>query len=447
MKMHDWFRRGQRTRQTVAVLSLALGCSACATGPQARTSQRPELPAQVSPSESTVTPVNYAHELDLEQQLPSSRLGTAQPGSARIQRSPDQGIQQVAYTESVAAGPTCPPDAIISCPPEMRQPMAGPNPFAVGMPFCDVACQPSPYHYPDEYLCDGGDRDWPVHYGEDVRLGLDTEDTVAEYMTNEGREGLTKSNKVCVYAPRFAAVRSVSIPHEEGTFREVVRIDHAGLGGEVQTNLVASVGNRNIAANGMRMRSRVSGLETEQVTTDLIQRQRAQLTDKILNTFEDTGFFQTGQLEQSDVARLQLAIGAAMVWSREQNPIIQGKVESATTGLAEVQATSLTIVEVNDKPGSLRIVKAADKREAEPGDIITFSIRYDNPGPTAVTAVRIVDNLTPRLEYVEDSATCDVSGRLVVQDNGEGSLVLIWELAEPVAPRTGGVVTFQAKVR
>ena len=35
---------------------------------------------------------------------------------------------------------------------------SGENPFAIGMPACDVSCQPSPFHYPDEYLCDGGDR-------------------------------------------------------------------------------------------------------------------------------------------------------------------------------------------------------------------------------------------------------------------------------------------------
>ena len=59
----------------------------------------------------------------------------------------------------------------------------------------------------------------------------------------------------------------------------------------------------------------------------------------------------------------------------------------------------------------------------------------------------IVDNLTPRLEYVEDSATCDVAGVLEVEDNGEGSVILRWVLDEPLPGRSGGVVTFQARVR
>ena len=70
-----------------------------------------------------------------------------------------------------------------------------------------------------------------------------------------------------------------------------------------------------------------------------------------------------------------------------------------------------------------------------------------NIGDLAVHDVVIVDNLTPRLEYVEDSATCNRDGRLVEEDNGEGSLILRWELDDPLAGRTGGVVTFKARVR
>ncbi|MBI1345706.1 hypothetical protein GC163_05395 [bacterium] len=448
MKEQHWLSRLRGPAYAVALSTMALCCSACATTQHAQSSKLPEPQAPTATEDGQVLPVNYARELELDEQVPTAPAGAARIQRARTMSSDvDQGIQLVAYQETALPAPGCPPEAITSCPPEARQPVAGANPYGVGMPHCDVACQPSPAHYPDEYLCDGGDRELPVHYGADVRLGLDTEDTVAEYTKNDGSEGLTKSNKVCVYAPRFASVRSVSLPHQEGTYREVGGIDHAGLGGEMQNQLVASLGQRNIAADGVRMRSRASGLETEQISTDMQQRQRPQLQDKVLNTFQDVGFFRSGLLDQSDVARLNLGIGAALVWTRELYPVIQGKVERATTGLSEVQATALTIVKVDDKPGSLRIVKVADKQSAEPGDIITFSIRYDNPGPTAVSSVRIIDNLTPRLEYVIDSATCEVAGRLVVQDNGEGSLVLIWELDEPVAPKTGGVVTFQAKVR
>ena len=98
-------------------------------------------------------------------------------------------------------------------------------------------------------------------------------------------------------------------------------------------------------------------------------------------------------------------------------------------------------------PGRLRIVKLADKKTALPGDVITFTIRYDNLGDRELHHIRIIDNLTPRLEYVDDSATSNRAGKLVVEDNEEGSLVLKFELSQPLPGHTGGVVTFKVKVR
>ena len=97
--------------------------------------------------------------------------------------------------------------------------------------------------------------------------------------------------------------------------------------------------------------------------------------------------------------------------------------------------------------GRLRIVKLADKKQAEKGDIVTFTIRYDNLGERPLTEVTITDNLTTRLVYVDDSATSDRDGRLDTVDNGEGSLILRWTFDKPLEGKTGGVVTFQARVR
>ncbi len=62
-----------------------------------------------------------------------------------------------------------------------------------------------------ELLHDGGDRlpkarvrrDWQV-------LGLDPEDTIVHYDTLGGRTEVSPSNRVSVYAPRFAATRQVN---------------------------------------------------------------------------------------------------------------------------------------------------------------------------------------------------------------------------------------------
>ncbi len=418
-------------------LALALSCGACATS-----SVTQQHVTKFPNHELTDVGVTRVQKSTADA-VPAFMCDTSNP---HYPYAGDGGIQQAAYQ---AGGPACPPEAITSCPPEARVPLSGANPFGIGMPICDVACQPSPHHYPDEYLCDGGDREWPVHYLSDERQGLDTEDTVAEFTDHKGKERTSKSNKVCVYSPRFASVRTVSLPHQEGTIVEVANAENSAGGNELRTRLAPTLKNKNVAVGGMAMRSRASGLDNEVVQDVKSQRQRPQMNDKVLNLFQDLVFIQAGTLEQGDMARLGLGIHAAQIWSREQYPVIQGKTESVTIGISEIRASAITVIDdlKSDKPGELRIVKVADKETADVGEIVTFTIRYDNLGPREVTSVRIVDNLTPRLEYVEDSATSDRAGKLVVQDNGEGSLVLIWEFDESLPEHTGGKVTFQARVR
>lgn len=326
-------------------------------------------------------------------------------------------------------------------------PVCGPNPYCVGMPMVEMAMMPNPETFPDEYLCDGGDRDWPVHYGESQRLGLDTEDTVIEYVDHEGKERMKPSNKICVYAPRFAAVRTVSQPVLGESLNRSVNMDHTTAEGEMRTRLTMSQRVKRDSANGIRVRSRASGIDTDAAGVGITQDLVAVQHDKINNLFLDYNFTIATDLDQTTAARLNYGLAAAVAWSQDNSPVIAGQVEQPVEGLEDVSATTLTVIEVPDKPGQLQIVKFADKKEAQPGDVITFTIRYMNGGPREVHYVRIVDNLTPRLEYVDDSATSDRDGRLAVEDNGEGSLVLTWEVNDTLQADEGGVVTFQARVR
>jgi hypothetical protein len=68
----------------------------------------------------------------------------------------------------------------------------------------------------DEYLFDGGDSDGGVKVRRDGQLeGLDVEDTIAHYDTLAGKTCVTPSCRVCIYAPRFAAVRQVTLAYGE----------------------------------------------------------------------------------------------------------------------------------------------------------------------------------------------------------------------------------------
>ena len=61
--------------------------------------------------------------------------------------------------------------------------------------------------------------------------------------------------------------------------------------------------------------------------------------------------------------------------------------------------------------------------------------------------VTIVDSLTTRLEYVPDSAQCSVPAKFMTQENDGESLVLRWEIAEPLQVGDGGLIRFKCRVR
>ncbi len=70
----------------------------------------------------------------------------------------------------------------------------------------------------------------PIFYNVDIRDGIDAEDTFATYVTENGVAKTKISNVVCIYAPRFAAVRSIASVYGPGPVRQARRRDrrHAG---------------------------------------------------------------------------------------------------------------------------------------------------------------------------------------------------------------------------
>ena len=107
------------------------------------------------------------------------------------------------------------------------------------------------------------------------------------------------------------------------------------------------------------------------------------------------------------------------------------------------------VVGIDDhrKPGRIEIVKLADRQTAEPGETVTFRIEYENTGDLPLTEVTLIDNLTPRLGFIPETASSSRPAILGVDDNGEGSVILSWKLKEALPGRTKGFVTFKAKVR
>ena len=421
----------QRVCSAVAIMLLGFssGCSSLAP----ITVSTPWNKSISKQSEEQPPAIQHA---DFDTKVGAVRLAAPAQVAAQAM-APASPVQQVAYSQPAPVmAQQCPPYSDFS--PAVARDFslpAGTDPAVIEM-------------YPDEYLFDGGDRENPVHYDDYHRLGLDTEDTIVEYQTHKGKHEVKKSNRVAVYAPRFAAIRSASSPLSGTSVDTLATTEDSVHGVGLEARTVITQNKQREQLEGIRMRSRASGVETESQQGSVGQTAYISGHTKLSNLFQDTGTETTGQFEQSDEARIAYQVQAAAIWSRTQFPVIAIRERSAHESKRAVKPEEYIGVEDKRKTeGNLRLIKLADKKNAEPGDIITFTIKYENVGDFDVDGIKVVDNLTPRLEYIQDSATSDRKGRLVVEDNNEGSLILTFEVDETVKGHQGGVVTFKARVR
>jgi uncharacterized repeat protein (TIGR01451 family) len=300
----------------------------------------------------------------------------------------------------------------------------------------------------DEYLRDGGDREGPVVVSPDWQVeGLDLEDTVAHYDALDGRTLVEPSNRVHIYAPRFAAVRSV---------RSVLGSD--------QVDQPIGVRLREGPARHDDIEQAATSLQREQargdVGTKIAGLYRTRQGDGAVSStlasfgfsdtflpFEDLQVIKQGRYQQSEKARLAEGSQAAIVWAGDQAVQVlldrQAAVELAKDENVE---TIYTVKDLRDSP-KLRIIKVASTQTALPGETIDFTLRFDNVGDQPLGNIVIIDNLTTRLEYVADSAQSSLAAQFSSSQNVGESLILRWEIDDPLDPGQGGVVRFRCRVR
>jgi uncharacterized repeat protein (TIGR01451 family) len=331
-----------------------------------------------------------------------------------------------------------------------RQPFAFSNDIHQGAP-AGMSWVPDGISCPwpaDEFICDGGDLNHDVHVKSDwTVVGLDQEDTIAHYDTIDGRTEISASNCVCIYAPRFAAIRQVTSPilyegHEriagiEKPVKLNVHEEQRGPNTAVQPEMV-------VAQLGLdqpqRVIDRIRGIGVEQAT-------RLVLTADAFLPYENLMLIQRGQYDALEKARLAERVAAAETWIINQavQVIIDGQPAVEAKGLSKPQES--LVYERDGKP-CLRICKIADKSEALPGEIINFTLRFDNVGEEQIGNVTIIDHLMPRLEFVEGSGQSTLAAEFKTEQKLPAeTLVLRWEITEPMKVNQGGIIRFQARVR
>lgn len=335
----------------------------------------------------------------------------------------------------------------VSCPPkgaDNASDCRGANgPFAAGaMPFEHLLAE-------EEYLCDGGDRGREVVFAPGGGLmNLDPADTVAEFRDGLGHAGIAVSNVVCFFAPRYAEVRLIQAAEGYYNRRIVSRVER-----------------------DLRLATNVT-IEAERERTQIHQPVVARMRERASQFVNREGvaeFREVRVLEGLESLQIWAELGKT-VGPRGvtgiQEPMIQRKVEYAQTltriqfpqvmgmteGVGELVSTKgiseLSRVEEKPlKPGVLQLTKTASVTSADIGDIVTFTIRYENIGEAVVNNIAVVDSLVSRLDYVVESALSSRDAVLIVQDNDVGSQVLRWEVKESLRRGESGTVSFKARVR
>lgn len=304
-----------------------------------------------------------------------------------------------------------------------------------------------PVRYRDEYVCDGNDRGAPATLGKDWDVnGIDLEDTVGHFETTSGRTVVSPSNRVCIYAPRFAAVRRVlqtndtTIHQKLGLANEHLQIAHARYSDFSSTTL------QNIQLQSNRKTERVNSIRKR--TRGVLVERTVKLVGsrQALKPYENLSLVRFGEHVAAESARLGLAIQSALAWDsvvraqitiNRQQPII----------VNDVTQTSDMIAIETRSGAELRLCKLASTISAQSGDIVEFTIRFDNMGRELIGNVTIIDNLSPRLEYIDGSAECTVPAELKTDDNDGGSTLLRWEITDPLPVNEGGIIRFQCRVR
>lgn len=304
-----------------------------------------------------------------------------------------------------------------------------------------------PYRNAQEYIFDGGDQQPAVVIKEDwSTAGVDPTDTVIYYETLAGSVCVQPTNRVSIYAPRFGAVRQVSglqlAMRAEGTQRILApigaeRFDEKNLAGTVVQPL---------APHGEQQVGLIDAFQENYVAPPMEQIQPLYRMSTVHEPFELMDPTRTGLITTQELVDMQQFIQNAQTWVTPESLEVEVSNQAALLVKDTKAAQDLFVYELPDKC-AMRICKAASHTIANSGDIVSFSIRFDNAGVKPLGNAVIMDSLSPRLNYIEGSQQCSVGVRFSAEPNQVGSMVLRWEIEEPIKPSDGGVISFDCRVR
>ncbi len=299
---------------------------------------------------------------------------------------------------------------------------------------------------PDEYICDGGGSPQTTVHADFTIEGMKPEDAIGHFDTIDGKTIVQPTNKVCIYAPRFAAVRKVDLPFGGEQLQGPNKILLGQAPHQADEANLAVTAMQPVEAQGAIEDLRGIALERRQPGITVYNRVVFGTVESPLKPYEDFLYIRSGVLQEEDKPILAQRIQAAIQWTGDQAVQVEINGRRATPLVKHEKAAEVYEVNVPNHP-KLQICKIASTDSAKPGDIVYFTIRFDNVGDQKMGNVTVADNLTARLEYVPGSSESSLKTEFSSQPNEVGSQFLRWEIIDPLATGQGGIIRFQCKVR
>lgn len=130
---------------------------------------------------------------------------------------------------------------------------------------------------------------------------------------------------------------------------------------------------------------------------------------------------------------------------------VAASMDFANTNPVIQQSLSRTdVVNVTETNGGLSLIKAVDKATAEPGEVLTYTITYENNGSDPINTLEIADNVPAFTTF--NSASCGVlpnnlTNCTINAPPAGQSGAITWTFTGTMAPGTSGAVTYQVTIQ
>ncbi len=300
----------------------------------------------------------------------------------------------------------------------------------------------------NEYIVGGGDSKDPVYSTPDWAVKhLDREDTVAHFDTVDGAILVEPSNQVQIYSPRFGSVRQILGPRESDQRTTLFNIQtDQKIVQHIQSEGI-DIRSQEEKASFTRAQDRAVGVNARTLPQSASDEKAAMVANQQTKLGSMMAAITHSEIGADDKAALMDGAAAAQSWGEVQGVAVSLDNINVGTNVYVDGPSVIYSVKDDTKTSKLRLIKIASKNAAKPGELIEFTIRFENIGDQVIGNVTILDNLSSRLTYLENSAKSSHVGEFLVETNEQGSLVLRWEITDPLEPGEFGIVQFIGKVR